>query len=91
MKEFYLKDNRVNKDLGVEKTLCRVYRRIRWADKTHTRKYKDWKIKVIQARISDEEKDPMKKSHLIPVEPNSWDYIVMHKLPCKLSEIEAYC
>ena len=27
--------------------LCKVYRRIRWADKAKTRKYKDWKIKVL--------------------------------------------
>ena len=47
MKEFFLKDNRVNKGMGNEITLCRVYRRIRWTDRKHNRKYKDWKIKVL--------------------------------------------
>lgn len=48
--------------------LCKVYRRIRWADAAQTRKYKDWKIKVLQEE-----------------EPCSMDYLVVHKLPCKLS------
>ena len=48
-KEFYLEDNRVNRGLGYRQHLCKVYRRIRWEDpKTKKRKYKDWKIKVIQ-------------------------------------------
>ena len=47
---------------------CRVYRRVRWLDEKKKKKYKDWKIKVIQMK-----------------EPKSMDYVVMHKLPCKLS------
>lgn len=27
---------------------CRVYRRVRWEDDKKKRKYKDWKIKVVQ-------------------------------------------
>ena len=68
---FYLKSNRINK-LG-EGYLCRVYRRVRWLDSTQKKKYKDWKIKVIQEN-----------------EPKSMDYLVIHKLPCKLSQLEAY-
>ena len=29
-------------------TLCKVYKRVRWADATRARKVEDWKIKVIQ-------------------------------------------
>lgn len=53
--------------------LCKVYRRIRWLDKEKTRKYKDWKVKVLQEE-----------------EPRSMDYLVVHKLPCKLSQIEQF-
>ena len=54
---------------------CKVYRRIRWWDRTtKLRKYKDWKVKVI--RIHQDERFSM-------------DYLVVHKLPCTLDEIEA--
>jgi len=27
--------------------VCKVYRRVRWVDAEKTRKYKDWKVKIL--------------------------------------------
>lgn len=60
--EFYLHPNQIStnkiveekeifdyQECNLERYKCRVYRRVRWIDdKKKDRKYKDWKIKVIQ-------------------------------------------
>ena len=30
---------------------CKIYRRVRWEDGSQRRKYKDWKIKVVQLNV----------------------------------------
>lgn len=55
--------------------LCKIYRRVRWVDEGRKQKYKDWKIKVLL---------PHRVGGALV-----YDYLVVHKLPCKLSELPA--
>lgn len=54
---------------------------MRWYDKkTKLRKYKDWKVKVLRYH----------EDRPFPGEPFCYDYVVVHKLPCTLDEIEKH-